>query len=50
MNPYVTKQSFLDELNRRLAGLPDADKQASLDYYAEMLEDMRRAVPAKPKP
>ena len=40
MNPYVTKQSFLDELNRRLAGLPDADKQASLDYYAEMLEDM----------
>lgn len=39
-NPYVTKQSFLTALASRLADLPDADRQASLDYYAEMLDDM----------
>ncbi len=40
MNPYTNKQVFLRELERRLEGIPDADRQASLVYYTEMLDDM----------
>ena len=40
MSEITTKQEFLAELRRRLEGLPEPDVQASVDYYAEMLEDM----------
>jgi uncharacterized membrane protein len=40
MNPYTNKELFLRELERRLEGIPDTDRQASLVYYTEMLDDM----------
>ena len=35
----MCKDAFLEELRTRLAGLPDADVQNSLDYYAEMIDE-----------
>ena len=35
----MNKYDFLLALEDRLAGLPEADRQASLDFYAEMLDD-----------
>lgn len=36
----MDKKEFLSALEARLAGLPEADQQASLDFYAEMLDDL----------
>ena len=36
----MDKKEFLSALEARLAGLPEADLQASLDFYAEMLDDL----------
>ena len=36
----MDKKEFLSALEARLAGLPEADRQASLDFYAEMLDDL----------
>ena len=36
----MDKYDFLLALEERLAGLPEADRQASLDFYAEMLDDL----------
>ena len=36
----MDKHDFLHALEERLAGLPEADRQASLDFYAEMLDDL----------
>lgn len=35
----MNKREFLAELRERLAGLPEADVNRSLDYYAEMIDD-----------
>lgn len=40
MSKITTKQAFLDELRRCLAGIPEKDLQESLDYYTEILDDM----------
>ena len=36
----MDKKEFLSALEARLADLPDADRQSSLDFYAEMLDDL----------
>ena len=36
----MDKKEFLSALEARLAGLPEADRQSSLDFYAEMLDDL----------
>ena len=36
----MDKYDFLLALEYRLTGLPEADRQASLDFYAEMLDDL----------
>ena len=36
----MDKKEFLSALETRLAGLPEADHQSSLDFYAEMLDDL----------
>ncbi len=36
----MNKQEFLSALSDRLSGIPEADRQESLDYYAEIIEDM----------
>lgn len=36
----MDKYDFLLALAERLEGLPEADKQASLDYYSEILDDL----------
>ena len=36
----MDKKEFLVALEARLAGLPEADRQSSLDFYAEMLDDL----------
>lgn len=36
----MDKLDFLSALDERLEGLPEADRQASLDYYSEMLDDL----------
>ena len=36
----MDKKEFLSALEAQLAGLPEADLQASLDFYAEMLDDL----------
>lgn len=36
----MDKYDFLFALEARLAGLPEADRQASLDFYSEMLDDL----------
>ena len=36
----MDKYDFLLALEDRLAGLPEADRQASLDFYSEMLDDL----------
>ena len=36
----MDKYDFLSALDERLAGLSDTDRQASLDYYSEMLDDL----------
>ena len=40
MSNIKTKQAFLAALRDRLAGVPEADRQGSLDYYTEILDDM----------
>lgn len=35
----MTKNEFLSALDARLTGLPEEDKQKSLSYYAEMIDD-----------
>ena len=35
----MRKQEFLDKLKASLWAMPDADKQRSMDYYAEMIDD-----------
>lgn len=35
----MTKQEFNEALRRRLAGLPPADIEATLEYYNEMIDD-----------
>jgi len=35
----MTKTEFLSELRKKLSGLPEADINRSLDYYAEMIDD-----------
>ena len=36
----MDKHDFLYALEERLAGLAESDRQASLDFYAEMLDDL----------
>ena len=36
----MDKHDFLHALEDRLAGLAESDRQASLDFYAEMLDDL----------
>ena len=36
----MDKKEFLVALEARLAGLPEADRRSSLDFYAEMLDDL----------
>ena len=36
----MDKKEFLSALEARLAGLPEADRRSSLDFYAEMLDDL----------
>ena len=36
----MDKHDFLLALEKRLEGLPEADRQASLDFYSEMLDDL----------
>ena len=36
----MDQKEFLSVLEARLAGLPEADLQASLDFYADMLDDL----------
>lgn len=36
----MDKHDFLHALEERLAGLAESDRQASLDFYAEMLDDL----------
>lgn len=36
----MDKYDFLLALEARLEGLPEADRQASLDFYSEMLDDL----------
>ena len=36
----MDKHDFLHALEERLAGLSESDRQASLDFYAEMLDDL----------
>lgn len=36
----MDKKEFLSALEACLAGLPEADRQSSLDFYAEMLDDL----------
>ena len=36
----MDKKEFLSALEAQLAGLPEADRQSSLDFYAEMLDDL----------
>lgn len=36
----MDKNEFLSALEARLAGLPEADRRSSLDFYAEMLDDL----------
>ena len=35
----MKKQEFLDKLKSSLWSMPEADKQRSADYYAEMIDD-----------
>lgn len=35
----MKKQEFLDKLRASLWAMPEADKQRSVDYYAEMIDD-----------
>ena len=35
----MKKQDFLDKLKASLWSMPEADKQRSVDYYAEMIDD-----------
>lgn len=35
----MTKQEFLDGLSRKLQGIPQNDREKSLEYYAEMIDD-----------
>lgn len=35
----MTKYEFLDELRQRLAGVPSREKEESIAYYSEMIED-----------
>lgn len=35
----MRKQEFLDKLRASLWAMPEADKQRSMDYYAEMIDD-----------
>lgn len=35
----MRKQEFLDKLKVRLWAMPEADKQRSVDYYSEMIDD-----------
>jgi len=35
----MRKQEFLDKLRGSLWAMPEADKQGSVDYYAEMIDD-----------
>lgn len=35
----MTKEEFLAQLRQQLWALPEADRQNSLDYYAEMIDD-----------
>lgn len=35
----MRKQEFLDKLKASLWAMPEADKQRSVDYYAEMIDD-----------
>lgn len=35
----MRKQEFLDKLKASLWAMPEADKQRSMDYYAEMIDD-----------
>lgn len=35
----MRKQEFLDRLKASLWAMPEADKQRSMDYYAEMIDD-----------
>ena len=36
----MDKYDFLSALDERLEGLPEADRRATLDYYAEILDDL----------
>lgn len=35
----MTKQEFLKNLSDKLQGIPKEDREASLDYYSEMIDD-----------
>ena len=42
----MTKQAFLEELNRRAGGLSEAERARLVDYYREMIEDrLEEGVP-----
>lgn len=44
----MEKLDFLSALDERLEGLPDADRQASLDYYSEILDDLMESGMTEP--
>ena len=35
----MTKQEFLNALSERLQGIPKEDREKSLEYYSEMIDD-----------
>lgn len=35
----MTKHEFLDQLRQRLSGLPEEDRESSLSYYSEIIDD-----------
>lgn len=45
----MNKRDFLSALEKRLEGIPEADRQASLDFYAEMLDDLTEGGMAEPE-
>ncbi len=45
----MDKHEFLSALEKRLEGIPEADRQASLDFYSEMLDDLTEGGMTEPE-
>ena len=35
----MNKQEYLEALNKALSGIPESEKQKTLDYYTEIIDD-----------